>query len=65
MSVIKQQHTIDGTCLPPPPGKGAKEGENNPSTGFAPDVLPEVRIAFLPKTYQEGCPPKMPCRQQQ
>lgn len=50
---------------PPPPEKGAKEGENNPSTGFAPDVLPEVRIAFLPKTYQEGCPPKMPCRQQQ
>ena len=63
MSVMKQ-HAIDGTCLPLPE-KGAKEGENNPSTGFAPDVLPEVRIAFLPKTYQEGCPPKMPCRQQQ
>ena len=63
MSVMKQ-HTIDGICLPLPE-KGAKEGENNPSTGFAPDVLPEVRIAFLPKTYQEGCPPKMPCRQQQ
>ena len=40
MSDMKQ-HTIDGICLPLPE-KGAKEGDNNPSTGFAPDVLPEV-----------------------
>ena len=53
MSVMKQQHTIDGTCLPLPE-KGAKEGENNPSTGFAPDALPEVQEPVLAENSQTG-----------
>ena len=53
MSVMKQQHTIDDTCLPLPE-KGAKEGENNPSTGFAPDALPEVQEPVLAENSQIG-----------
>ena len=53
MSVMKQQHTIDGTCLPLPE-KGAKEGENNPRTGFAPDALPEVQEPVLAENSQTG-----------
>ena len=53
MSVMKQQHAIDGTCLPLPE-KGAKEGENNPSTGFAPDVLPEVKMAVVAEDLPRG-----------
>lgn len=53
MSVMKQQHTIDGTCLPLPE-KGAKEGENNPSTGLTPDALPEVPQPVLAENSQTG-----------
>ncbi len=52
MSDMKQ-HAIDGTCLPLPE-KGAKEGENNPSTGFAPDALPEVPQPVLAENSQTG-----------
>lgn len=50
---MKQQHTIDGTCLPLPE-KGAKEGENNPSTGLTPDALPEVPQPVLAENSQTG-----------
>ena len=53
MSVMKQQHTIDGTCLPIPE-KGAKECENNPSTGLTPDALPEVPQPVLAENSQTG-----------
>ncbi|MCI5916888.1 MAG: hypothetical protein MRZ57_05385, partial [Bacteroidales bacterium] len=53
MSVMKQQHTIDDTCLPLPE-KGAKEGENNPSTGLTPDALPEVPQPVLAENSQTG-----------
>ena len=53
MSVMKQQHTIDGTCLPLPE-KGAKEGENNPSTGLTPDALPGVPQPVLAENSQTG-----------
>lgn len=53
MSVMKQQHTIDGTCLPLPE-KGAKEGENNPSSGLTPDALPEVPQPVLAENSQTG-----------
>ena len=52
MSDMKQ-HAIDGTCLPLPE-KGAKEGENNPSTGLTPDALPEVPQPVLAENSQTG-----------
>ena len=52
MSDMKQ-HAIDGTCLPLPE-KGAKEGENNLSTGLTPDALPEVPQPVLAENSQTG-----------